>query len=72
MNAHVWRCNSCHHLFFGHEINRDGSLLTCPDCGGMVLDVTHTKVGEAFLTEPKYDPLLRTEKTIAFLPGVLQ
>ena len=51
MNA--WRCNdrTCHHLFTDDQISDVGNLKTCPICGCMVCDVTHTKVGEEFIAK---------------------
>jgi hypothetical protein len=49
MNA--WRCGHCHHLFTDTPLRRDGNLLTCPICGDMVCNVTHTKMGKEFLTQ---------------------
>lgn len=47
MNA--WRCNDCHYICADPPQN--GPLLVCPLCGGLVLNVTHTEIGRAFLEQ---------------------
>lgn len=57
MNAiivyNAWRCNkpTCHRLFTDAQTKQDGNLRTCPDCGSMVCNVTHTRLGEEFLAK---------------------
>ncbi len=61
MNA-TWRCIKCHHVCTDDQLSHEGELKTCPICGGMVCDVTHTKVGEHFLT--KVEDLISAQHAI--------
>jgi hypothetical protein len=66
-----WRCNDCKHICT--DPPRKGILLVCPLCGGLVFNVTHTRVGQEFLEKnqrpvPQSISSTYLDRRINFLP----